>query len=112
LGTKVTGLDRAALHKEMLCCISDFESLMAEVEDSLPPITKEGVLDIKKAIAILKALPAVGPIPVGDYIGAVVAETTLKKIAFESAGLTVLVGFALMRLTRSVTNWLAALRRS
>jgi hypothetical protein len=95
----------------MLCHITDFESLMAEVEDSLPPITKEDVLDIKKAIAILKALP-VGPIPVGDYIGAVVAETTLKKIAFESAGLTVLVGFALMRLTRSVTNWLAALRRS
>jgi hypothetical protein len=103
LGTKVT--DKAALHKEMLCCITDFENLMAEVGDILPPITREDVLEIKEAIAILKALPA-RPMPVGDYIGAMVAETTLNRIAFESAGLTVLVGFALMRLARSVTNWL------
>jgi hypothetical protein len=98
--------DRAALYKKMLCHIADFESLMAEVEDSLPPITRKDVLHIKKAIAILKALPTVGPITVPDYISAITAETKLKKIVFESAGLTVSVGFALARLTRSVTNWL------
>jgi hypothetical protein len=106
LGTKVT---RQELHKEMLCCIADFESLMAEVEDSLPPITKQDVIEIKKAIAILKALPA-GRISVGDYGGARHAKTTLKRIAFGSAGLTVSVGFALMRLTRSVINWLHKVR--
>jgi hypothetical protein len=98
-------VDRVAAHKEMLCRIADFENLMAEVGDSLPPITKEDVIEIKKAIAILKAQP-VGPIPVGDYIRARSAQTTLKKIAFGSAGLTVPVGFALVRLSRSVTNWL------
>jgi hypothetical protein len=84
-------VDRAALHKEMLCCITDFENLMAECGDSLPPVTREDVIEIRKAITILKAQPA-GRIPVGDYGGAKGAETTLNRIAFESAGLTVSVG--------------------
>jgi hypothetical protein len=87
----------------MLCCIAHFESSMAEKEDSLPPITKEDVIEIKKAIAILKAQP-VGDIPLPDYVDALGAETTLRKIAFGSAGLTVSVGFALVRLSRSVTT--------
>jgi hypothetical protein len=111
-GTKVTGEDRAALHKEMLYRITDFESLVAELGDSRQPITKEDVLDIKKAIAILKALPAVRPMPTGDYIGAHGAETILKRIASKSDGMVALPYWlavwhiALMRLTRSVTNWL------
>jgi hypothetical protein len=77
LETKVT--DRAALHNEMLCCIADFEGVVAELGDSRPPITRKDIVDIKKAIAILKAQPA-GRIPVGDRGGAMVAEAILKKI--------------------------------
>jgi hypothetical protein len=107
----VAGQDRAALHKEMLYRIADFESLVAELGDSRPPITRKDVLDIKKAIAILKAQPAVGPIPVGDYIGAIVAETILKRIASKSDGIGMVAlpywwDVALMGLIRSVTNWL------
>jgi hypothetical protein len=102
---------RAALHKEMLCCIADFESLVAELGDSRPPITREDVIDIKWAIAILKALPAVRPMPVGDHGGAMVAQTILNRIASKSEGIGIVAlpywwDVALMRLIRSVTNWL------
>lgn len=97
----MTGQDRAALHKEMFCRIADLESLMAELGDSRPPITRKDLLDIKKTIAALKAQPAVGP-----------AEMTLKRIASKSAGHVHLPFWlarwhiALMKLARSVSDWL------
>lgn len=106
-----TKVERTALHKEMLCRIADFESVVAELGDSRPPITRKDVLDIKKAIATLKALPA-GPIPLPDYVIALCAEMTLKKIASKSDGIGMVAlpyfwDVALMRLIRSLTNWLA-----
>jgi len=104
------GEDRAALHKEMLYRIADFESLVVELGYSRPAITRKDVLDIKKAIAILIALP-VRPIPVGDYGGVVVAETILKRIASKSDGIGMVAlpywwDVAPMALIRSVTDWL------
>jgi hypothetical protein len=104
---KVT--DKAALHREMLSRIADVESLMAKVGDSLSPCTRKDLIDIKKAIATLKALPAMGDIPVADYVMAEWAETTLKRIASKSDGLVELPYFwpiELMGLAQSVTNWL------
>jgi hypothetical protein len=71
---------RALLHDEMLSRIAILESVMAELGHALPPITDQDFLDIKKAIATLKAQP-VGRIPAGDFVGAMVAKSTLKKIA-------------------------------
>ena len=108
----MTGQDRAALHKEMFCRIADLESLMAELGDSRPPITRKDLLDIKKTIAALKAQPAVGPIMVPDYTSAMAAEMTLKRIASKSAGHVHLPFWlarwhiALMKLARSVSDWL------
>ena len=100
---------RAALHREMLCRIADFENLMAEVGDSLSPRTRLDLLDIKEAIATLKALPAVKELPLKDYLDAVVAEMTLNRIASKSDGLVELPYFwpiTLRNLARSVTNLL------
>ena len=51
---------KAQLHKEMLSHIAFLESVMADQPHALPPITKQDLFDIKKAIAMLKAQP-VGP---------------------------------------------------
>jgi hypothetical protein len=101
-----TKVDRAARHREMLHRIADFESLVAELGDSCP-ITRDDVLDIKRAIAILKALPAVRPMPTGDYVGAHGAEAILKRIASKSDGIGMVAlpywwDVALMGLIRSV----------
>jgi hypothetical protein len=52
------------------------------------------------------------PMPVGDHGGAMVAQTILNRIASKSEGIGIVAlpywwDVALMRLIRSVTNWLA-----
>lgn len=79
----MTAQGRAALHKEMLSRIADLESLITELGHARPPITEQDFLKIKDAIATLKAQP-VDPIPIGDYIKATVATSTLEKIAAKS----------------------------
>jgi hypothetical protein len=76
---------RAALHDEMLLRITILESVMAELGHALPPITEQDFLDIKKAIALLKARP-VGRISVTDFVEAIGAKSILEKIASKLEG--------------------------
>src|SRR5262245_41788497 len=96
----------------MLSRIADLESLMAELGHARPPITKQDFLNIKKAIAILKAQP-VERIPVGDYGRAIAAEKILKEIVSKFAGKQALpfwlakLYIDLTRLAQSVSDWRA-----
>ena len=103
---------RALLHEEMLSRITILENVMTELGHALPPITEQDFLDIKKAIALLKAQPA-GRIPAGDYVRAIVAKLTLEKIASKleenKQALPYwleILNIDLTKLAQSVSDWL------
>ena len=96
---------KAALHEEMLSRIADLESFMAASGRAWPPITKQDFLNIKKAIATLKAQP-VNP-DVYD-LGVRAAQVTLTAIARKCVKNTrwlAILHMELTRLARSVSDW-------
>ena len=101
----------------MLSRIANLESLMAKLGHARPPITTQDFLDIKKAIATLKAQPVGPPIPVGDYIEARAAKSDLTKIASKCVEnkqalplWVALLYIELTRLAQSVSDWQPSMR--